>query len=121
MSSQASFNETSDPQEEASNQGALHFGHIAPEFARLTDQVLFDQVWQRTEHLNARERSLITIASLITQSRPEPLLFHLKKANENKISHEELAEVITHLAFYAGWPSAAAATAQLQTLIAQNK
>ncbi|KZN14504.1 hypothetical protein OA79_05955 [Marinomonas sp. TW1] len=98
----------------------LHFGHIAPEFAKLTDQVLFDQVWQRTKQLSARERSLITIASLITQARPEPLLFHLKKANDNKVSHEELAEVITHLAFYAGWPSAAAASTQLQTLITED-
>ncbi|MBJ7536350.1 carboxymuconolactone decarboxylase family protein [Marinomonas transparens] len=104
-----------------SNNGEIHFGHIAPEFGKLTDKILFDKIWQRTEYLTPRERSLITVASLITQSRPEQLMFHLKKAQENKVSHEALAEVMTHLAFYAGWPSAAAAISQLETLIQSNQ
>ena len=104
-----------------SQDAAIHFGHIAPKFASLTDKILFDDIWQRTEQLTQRERSLITIASLITQSRPDQLLYHLKKAHQNKISQNELVEVVTHLAFYAGWPSAAAAISQLEVLFAQLK
>lgn len=104
-----------------SQDAAIHFGHIAPKFASLTDKILFDDIWQRTEQLTQRERSLITIASLITQSRPNQLLYHLKKAHQNKVSQNELVEVVTHLAFYAGWPSAAAAISQLEILFTQLK
>lgn len=82
------------------------FGDIAPLFASLTDEVLFDQVWQRPQ-LSPRERSLITVAALTALYRTEQQTFHLKKAIENGLSVEELAEAMTHLAFYAGWPCAA--------------
>ena len=81
------------------------FGHFAPALADYTDQVLFGDVWERPG-LSPRDRSLITVASLIALYRTNELPFHLKKALDNGISRDELVEVITHLAFYAGWPTA---------------
>jgi 4-carboxymuconolactone decarboxylase len=84
------------------------FGHIAPALADYTDKVLFDDVWQRPG-LSPRDRSLITVASLIALYRTNELPFHLKKALDNGMSRDELIEVITHLAFYSGWPTASTA------------
>src|SRR6266516_1592849 len=81
------------------------FGHIAPALAEITDKVLFGEVWERPG-LSPRDRSLITVASLISLYRTNELPFHLKKALANGISRDELIEVITHLAFYSGWPAA---------------
>jgi len=81
------------------------FGHIAPALADYTDKVLFGEVWKRPG-LSPRDRSLITVASLIALYRTNEMPFHLKKALENGISRDELIEVITHLAFYSGWPTA---------------
>lgn len=81
------------------------FGHIAPALADYTDKVLFGDVWEQPG-LSPRDRSLITVASLIALYRTNELPFHLKKALQNGISRDELIEVITHLAFYAGWPTA---------------
>jgi 4-carboxymuconolactone decarboxylase len=71
----------------------------------LTDNVLFGDVWERPE-LPKRDRSLVTVAALVALNRPEQLRFHLGRAVENGVAKEELIEAITHLAFYAGWPSA---------------
>lgn len=90
-----------------------HFGALAPTFATLTDTLLFDDIWQRPG-LSARERSLITVAALIALSRQEQLPFHLDLARRNGLDREALVEVITHLAFYAGWPCAASALARLE-------
>ena len=81
------------------------FGHIAPALAELTDKVLFGDVWQRPG-LRPRDRSLITVASLVSLYRTNELPFHLKKALENGLTREEIIEAITHLAFYSGWPTA---------------
>ena len=81
------------------------FGHIAPKFAEVTDTVLFGDIWKRPE-LSPRDRSLITVATLIALYRTNELPFHMKKALENGVRRDELVEVITHLAFYAGWPTA---------------
>ena len=89
------------------------FGEIAPFFALVTDEVLFDQVWQRPQ-LSPRERSLITVAALTALYRTEQQTFHLQKAIQNGLSVEELAEAITHLAFYAGWPCAASGLESLK-------
>lgn len=86
----------------------LAFGAIAPKFAQLSDDVLFADVWERPQ-LSKRDRSLITVAALIALYRLEQLPFHLERAQDNGLSREELAEVATHLAFYAGWPGAASA------------
>lgn len=84
------------------------FADIAPALADITDNVLFGEVWKR-EGLSPRDRSLITVASLISLYRTNELPFHLKRALENGVTREELSEVITHLAFYAGWPPASTA------------
>jgi 4-carboxymuconolactone decarboxylase len=81
---------------------------VAPALGQLTDEVLFGQVWERPE-LGKRDRSLITVATLVALYRHNELPFHLKFALQNGVTKEELVEVITHLAFYAGWPSAATA------------
>ncbi|BAW80280.1 4-carboxymuconolactone decarboxylase [Candidatus Nitrosoglobus terrae] len=81
------------------------FGDIAPHLAEITDKVLFRDVWENSA-LSPRDRSLVTITSLISLYRVNELPFHLKKALENGITREEIIATITHLAFYAGWPPA---------------
>lgn len=81
------------------------FGDIAPALATYTDEVLFGDVWERTG-LSKRDRSLVTVACLVSLYRTNELPFHLKRAIENGVTKDELIEAITHLAFYAGWPAA---------------
>jgi 4-carboxymuconolactone decarboxylase len=83
-------------------------GEFAPKLIDLTDRVLFGDVWERPE-LSKRDRSLVTVAALIAMNRPDQLRFHLNRALENGLKKEELIEVITHLAFYSGWPNAMSA------------
>jgi 4-carboxymuconolactone decarboxylase len=83
-------------------------GDFAPKLVELTDRVLFGDIWERKE-LSKRDRSLVTVAALIALNRPEQLRFHLNKALDNGLKKEELIEVITHLAFYSGWPNAMSA------------
>jgi 4-carboxymuconolactone decarboxylase len=85
-------------------------GDVAPKLAELTDSVLFGDVWARSE-LSPRDRSLITVSALIAMNRPDQLRSHLARARDNGVSEQELSEAITHLAFYAGWPSAVTAVA----------
>lgn len=84
---------------------ASPFADIAPALAKVTDEVLFGEIWKRPG-LSPRDRSLITVASLIALYRTNELPFHLKRAIENGVSRDELGEAIAHLAFYAGWPTA---------------
>jgi 4-carboxymuconolactone decarboxylase len=84
------------------------WGQIAPKLTEITDSILFDDVWRRPG-LSARDRSMITVASLISLYRTNELPFHLGKALENGVTREEIVEMITHLAFYAGWPTAGTA------------
>jgi 4-carboxymuconolactone decarboxylase len=79
-------------------------GDFAPKLVDLTDRVLFCDVWERPE-LSKRDRSLATVSALIAMNRPDQLRFQLGKALENGVEKEELIEVITHLAFYSGWPN----------------
>lgn len=83
-------------------------GDFAPKLAQLTDDVLFGDVWERAE-LSPRDRSLVTVAALIANGNTEQLPGHLSRAQQNGLSETELAEVIIHLAFYAGWPRAMSA------------
>lgn len=83
-------------------------GDIAPALADLTDRVLFGEVWERSG-ISKRDRSLATVAALIAMNRPDQLRFHLGFARQNGLTKEELIEVITHLAFYSGWPNAMSA------------
>ena len=81
---------------------------LAPKLADLTDNVLFGDVWERPG-LSKRDRSLATVAALIAMNRPDQLRGHLARARDNGVTQDELIEAITHLAFYAGWPSAVTA------------
>lgn len=90
--------------------GRDQLGKFAPKFAELNDDVLFGEVWSRTDKLGLRDRSLVTITSLISQGITDnSLTFHLQSAKKNGITREEIAEIITHIGFYAGWPKAWAA------------
>jgi 4-carboxymuconolactone decarboxylase len=80
-------------------------GDIAPKLAELTDQVLFGDVWARAQ-LSPRERSLATVSALVALNRTEQLPFHMRRARDNGLDDGELVELITHLAFYGGWPVA---------------
>jgi 4-carboxymuconolactone decarboxylase len=84
------------------------FADVAPALAEITDNLLFGNVWNRPD-LSPRDRSLVTIVCLISLYRTNELPFHLKRALDNGVTREEIAEVITHLAFYAGWPPASTA------------
>ena len=85
-------------------------GDIAPKLAALTDDVLFGDIWARPE-LASRDRSLITVACLVTNGSTEQLTGHLRRAKQNGLTETELVEAMTHLAFYAGWPRAMSAIA----------
>ena len=81
-------------------------GKFAPKFAELNDDVMFGQVWSREAELSARDRSLTTITALISTGAFEQLPFHMAKAKDNGLTADEVAEIITQLAFYVGWPKA---------------
>ena len=90
--------------------GRDQLGTFAPKFAELNDDILFGEVWSRTEQLSLRDRSLVTITSLISQGITDSsLTFHLQSAKNNGITRTEIAEIITQIGFYAGWPKAWAA------------
>ena len=93
-------------------------GDIAPGLAQLTDDVLFGDVWKRPG-LAPRDRSLATVSALIAMNRPDQLRSHLVLAKQNGLTQEELAEAITHLAFYAGWPSAVMAVGVARDVFAK--
>ena len=80
-------------------------GDFSPKLVEFTDKILFGDVWERPQ-LSKRDRSLATVSALIAMNRPDQLRSHLVRARENGVAQDELVEVITHLAFYAGWPSA---------------
>src|SRR5579862_1001041 len=81
---------------------------FAPKFIELTDDVLFGDVWERPG-LSKRDRSLITCAALVALQRSDQLRGHLERALANGVTKDELSEIITHLAFYSGWPTAVTA------------
>ncbi len=90
--------------------GRQQLGDFAPEFARLNDDVLFGEVWSRNDLLSLRDRSLVTITCLISQGITDSsLTYHLQEAKKNGITRTEISEILTHIAFYAGWPKAWAA------------
>lgn len=90
--------------------GRDQLGEFAPKFAELNDDVLFGEVWSRTDKLGLRDRSLVTLTSLISQGITDSsLTYHLQTAKQNGITRTEIAEIITHISFYAGWPKAWAA------------
>ncbi len=85
-------------------------GDFAPKFAELNDNVLFGEVWSREDKLSLKSRSIVTISALIGKGIIDnSLKYHLMTAKNNGITKEEIAEILTHIAFYAGWPNAWAA------------
>lgn len=94
-------------------------GDFAPKLVELTDDILFGDVWKRTD-LSPRDRSLITVASLLTSSSFEQLPNHLRLARQNGLTETELKEAIIHLAFYAGWPKAMSAIQVAKTVFAED-
>ncbi len=96
------------PDSENQTRAQQLIGDFAPKLVSLTDDVLFGDIWERTE-LSPRDRSLITVAALISGGNTEQLPGHLERARQNGLTEAELKEVIIHLAFYAGWPKAMSA------------
>ncbi len=92
---------------------------IAPKLAELTADVVFGDVWERSE-LSKRDRSLITVAVLTALYRTDQLRGHIGRALDNGVTKEEIAEVIVHMAFYAGWPTAANAVRVAQEVYAER-
>lgn len=85
-------------------------GEFAPKFAELNDDVLFGQVWSREEQLALRDRSIVTVVALMAQGLTDSSFrYHLESAKKNGVTRTEIAEILTHAAFYAGWPKAWAA------------
>lgn len=90
--------------------GHDQLGEFAPEFAHLNDDILFGEVWSREDKLSLRDRSLVTTVALMAQGLTDSSFkFHLMSAKKNGITRSEIAEILTHAAFYAGWPKAWAA------------
>jgi 4-carboxymuconolactone decarboxylase len=90
-------------------------GDTAPELVRLTDEVLFGQVWA-DPGLSPRDCSLVTVAALVSLGRTEQLRSHLRRGLDNGLGKDELVRAITHLAFYAGWPAAMTAITELKKI-----
>ena len=87
--------------------GRDQLGTFAPKFAELNDDVLFGQVWSREDKLSLRDRSLVTVVALMAQGLTDgSFRYHLLSAKKNGITREEIAEIVTHAAFYCGWPKA---------------
>ncbi|WP_304653476.1 carboxymuconolactone decarboxylase family protein [uncultured Ligilactobacillus sp.] len=86
--------------------GRDNLGNFAPKFAELNDDVLFGEVWSREDKLSAHDRSVITLSALISGGNFEQVRTHMNIGKAHGITQEEMAEIITHLAFYVGWPKA---------------
>jgi 4-carboxymuconolactone decarboxylase len=104
------------PNEKIAGGARKTIGDFAAKFAEITDDVLFGDVWERPQ-LSKRDRSLITCAALVATGKTEQMTFHIPRAIENGVTEEELIEMITHLAFYAGWPNAMSAVAKARELL----
>lgn len=98
---------TDGPSETVQTAGRTALGDFAPKFAELNDDVLFGQVWSRTDRLSLRDRSIITVTALVSSGIIDSsLTFHLREAKKNGVTRTEIAEILTQVAFYTGWPKA---------------
>jgi len=96
-------------------------GEFAPKFAELNDDVLFGEVWSREEQLSLRDRSIVTVTVLMTKGIfDNSLKYHLENARNHGVTAAEMAEIITHAAFYAGWPNAWAAFTLAQEVYSED-
>lgn len=90
--------------------GREALGEFAPKFAELNDDVLFGEVWSREDKLSLRDRSIVTVVALLAQGLTDSSFqYHLMTAKKNGVTKTEISEILTHAAFYAGWPKAWAA------------
>lgn len=90
--------------------GRDSLGEFAPKFAQLNDDILFGEVWSREKEFSARDRSIVTVTALMSSGVLDTSLqHHIERAKNNGVTQEEMAEILTHTAFYAGWPKAWAA------------
>lgn len=97
-------------------------GSFAPQFAHLNDDVLFGEVWSREAQLSPRDRSLITVAALMSGGiLDSSLRYHIQHAKENGFTQQEMTEALTQLAFYAGWPKAWAAFRMAKEVYAEDE
>lgn len=94
-------------------------GDIAPKLAELSDDVLFGDVWERPQ-LSKRDRSMITCAVLVAMGKTEQMNSHFPRAIQNGVTQEEIIELITHVAFYGGWPSAISAALRAKEIFAKS-
>ena len=96
---------TDKPSEIKQTAGRSQLGEFAPKFAELNDDVLFGEVWSRTDKLALRDRSIVTVTALVSSGIIDSsLTFHLQEAKKNGVTRTEIAEILTQVAFYAGWP-----------------
>jgi 4-carboxymuconolactone decarboxylase len=93
---------------------------VVPKLMDLTENVLFGDVWERPG-LSKRDRSLITVAALVALYRPEQLRGHLERALSNGVTKDEISELITHLAFYSGWPTAVSAAGLAKSVFEEQQ
>lgn len=101
--------------------GRTQLGDFAPEFARANDDILFGEVWSRNDLLSLRDRSIVTVVALMSQGITDSSLrYHLQSAKNNGVTKTEIAEILTHAAFYAGWPKAWAAFNMAKEVWAQD-
>ncbi|GAX02548.1 4-carboxymuconolactone decarboxylase [Secundilactobacillus pentosiphilus] len=98
--------------------GRDNLGEFAPQFAALNDDVLFGEVWAKKDELSAHDRSMITCSALMAQGLFPQLEAHMKIAKQNGVTKTEMAALITHLSFYAGWPKAWSAFGLAKTIYA---
>jgi 4-carboxymuconolactone decarboxylase len=110
----------SQPSKRDSKAAHKAFGDVSPKFAQLSDEVLFGDVWERPE-LSKRDRSLITCTALVATGRTEQMAAHFPLAIANGVTRAELIEMITHMAFYTGWPNAVSAIARVRELLPEEK
>lgn len=102
--------------------GRKALGDFAPQFAALNDDVLFGEVWSREDKLSPRDRSMITVSALMSSGiLDSSLKYHISHAKENGVTAEEMAEMLTQLAFYAGWPKAWAAFRMAKEVYGEDK
>lgn len=95
------------------------FGDVAPKLAEISDEVLFGDIWERPG-LSKRDRSLITCTALIALGKTEQMNFHFPRAIENGVTQEEIVELITHMAFYSGWPNSMSAVSKVKEIFGKK-
>ena len=102
--------------------GRNGLGDLAPKFAELNDDVLFGEVWAREDKLATRDRCMITVTALISKGITDnSLRYHIQNAKNHGVTKTEMVEIITHIAFYVGWPNAWAVFPMVREVYADEK